>query len=302
MPRPRAILALALACALATIQRVEARPNAMDYIHMARTDFYGALEVDKRANATTIARSYRKLALQYHPDKFPPGSDARARRAATERFKVMAEAKTVLLDAERRAEYDAVIDSLPGFARPRYGRRSFADREVTRVPAWIVIGAFAMFCVGFVSVAQYTSREADKQSLMNSLFFQQKLRQRNKNVPNSEKVSAAVYFEEFLIEHGLADLTGWEHTLGGRLLARARGRPVAPLPVAPQETAEASESTGNKSASEDQASAALRRRGKKKGKGKPSMSADARREQALRRIRAEGEARRAWYGESYDDE
>ena len=214
----------------------------------------------------------------------------------------MAEAKTVLLDAERRAEYDAVIDSLPGFARPRYGRRSFADREVTRVPAWIVIGAFAMFCVGFVSVAQYTSREADKQSLMNSLFFQQKLRQRNKNVPNSEKVSAAVYFEEFLIEHGLADLTGWEHTLGGRLLARARGRPVAPLPVAPQETAEASESTGNKSASEDQASAALRRRGKKKGKGKPSMSADARREQALRRIRAEGEARRAWYGESYDDE
>jgi DnaJ-class molecular chaperone len=34
-----------------------------------RTDYYGALNVSKSANATEIKSKYRRLALQYHPDK-----------------------------------------------------------------------------------------------------------------------------------------------------------------------------------------------------------------------------------------
>ena len=303
--RARRLLALVLAFVLGVVPATAT--NAMDYIHLARTDLYGALEVQRDANATIITKSYRRLALMYHPDKFPPGSDERAKRAAAQRFRVMAEAKTTLLDPERRAEYDALIDSLPEFARPKFGKKSFADREIAKFPAWAVVMLFAWFCVAFVSVAQYTSRASDKESLMNSAFFAQKLRSRNKNAPNGEKVSAAAYFEEFLIEHGLVDLTGWEHTLGGRLWARARGRSAAALSGAPREDAAGSEAVYS-SASEETSSATgtpntvLKRRGKKKGKSKPVMSTQARQAEALRRLRGELEARRAYFGETYDED
>jgi len=63
-------------------------------------DYYEVLGVSRDADGDTIATSYRKLAIKYHPDKNPGDEEAIAR------FKECAEAFEVLGDAEKRSRYD----------------------------------------------------------------------------------------------------------------------------------------------------------------------------------------------------
>ncbi|MBF2064268.1 MAG: J domain-containing protein [Calothrix sp. C42_A2020_038] len=63
-------------------------------------DYYEILGVSKDASYEDIRKAYRKLALQYHPDR-NQGNDK-----AAEKFKDINEAKEVLLDETRRAQYD----------------------------------------------------------------------------------------------------------------------------------------------------------------------------------------------------
>lgn len=67
---------------------------------MAKRDYYEVLGVDRNATTEHIKKAYRKLALQYHPDRNP--GDA----TAEEKFKEATEAYEVLRDAERRGLYD----------------------------------------------------------------------------------------------------------------------------------------------------------------------------------------------------
>lgn len=67
---------------------------------MAKRDYYEVLSVEKSVDTEEIKKAYRKLALQYHPDRNP--GDARAE----ERFKEVNEAYEVLKDTEKRAAYD----------------------------------------------------------------------------------------------------------------------------------------------------------------------------------------------------
>lgn len=66
----------------------------------AKRDFYEVLGVERGANAEAMKKAYRKLALQYHPDKNPGD------KQAEERFKEVAEAYDVLSDEEKRARFD----------------------------------------------------------------------------------------------------------------------------------------------------------------------------------------------------
>ena len=66
----------------------------------AQRDYYEVLGVERTASDKEIKAAYRKLALQYHPDKNPGD------KSAEERFKEAAEAYAVLSDAEKRARYD----------------------------------------------------------------------------------------------------------------------------------------------------------------------------------------------------
>ena len=50
-------------------ERRHEKTTMSEYVRYMRTDFYGALNVTKDANATTISKRYRQLALKCHPDK-----------------------------------------------------------------------------------------------------------------------------------------------------------------------------------------------------------------------------------------
>jgi molecular chaperone DnaJ len=75
--------------------------------NVTKVDFYEVLEVSRDADGQELKASYRKLAMQYHPDRNPDNPEAE------ERFKACSEAYQVLSDPEKRAAYD------------RYGHAAF---------------------------------------------------------------------------------------------------------------------------------------------------------------------------------
>lgn len=67
---------------------------------MSKRDFYEILGVSKSASADEIKKAYRKVAMQFHPDRNPGD------KAAEEKFKEAAEAYEILSDADKKAKYD----------------------------------------------------------------------------------------------------------------------------------------------------------------------------------------------------
>ena len=67
---------------------------------MAGKDYYKILGVNKNASKEEIKKSYRKLAMKYHPDQ------NKGDKASEERFKEVNEAYAVLSDEEKRKQYD----------------------------------------------------------------------------------------------------------------------------------------------------------------------------------------------------
>ena len=66
----------------------------------AKKDYYELLGVNRSASEDDLKKAYRKLALQYHPDRNPDD------KQAEEKFKEVSEAYSVLSDAQKRAQYD----------------------------------------------------------------------------------------------------------------------------------------------------------------------------------------------------
>jgi len=76
---------------------------------------YEILGVSKDADETAIKKAYRKLSLQYHPDR--NGGDP----AATEKYKAINEAHEILSDTQKREQYDAELQFGPGGGFPGGG-------------------------------------------------------------------------------------------------------------------------------------------------------------------------------------
>ena len=66
----------------------------------AKRDYYEVLSVERTADGETIKKSFRKLAMQYHPDRNHGDAEA------AEKFKECTEAFEVLSVSEKRAVYD----------------------------------------------------------------------------------------------------------------------------------------------------------------------------------------------------
>ena len=67
---------------------------------MIEKDYYQILGVAKTADSVEIKKAYKKLAIQYHPDRNPGNAEAE------EKFKEASEAYQVLSDSEKRSIYD----------------------------------------------------------------------------------------------------------------------------------------------------------------------------------------------------
>jgi curved DNA-binding protein len=78
----------------------------MDY-----KDYYKVLGVERNADENEIKRAYRKLALQFHPDKNPGD------KQAEEHFKEINEAYEVLGDPTKRQKYDQLGASYKAWER-----------------------------------------------------------------------------------------------------------------------------------------------------------------------------------------
>ncbi|THD24616.1 Tetratricopeptide repeat protein, partial [Fasciola hepatica] len=73
-----------------------------------RRDYYKILGVSRSASKPEILKAYRKLAAQWHPDKF----DGKDKKPAEAKFIEIAAAKDVLTDPQLRARYDNGEDPL----------------------------------------------------------------------------------------------------------------------------------------------------------------------------------------------
>lgn len=69
-------------------------------MNVTKRDYYEVLGVARDCDEQALKASYRKLALQYHPDRNPENKEAE------EKFKEAAEAYSVLSDSNKRAAYD----------------------------------------------------------------------------------------------------------------------------------------------------------------------------------------------------
>jgi len=97
---------------------------------MAKRDYYEALGVGRDAGKDELKKAYRKLAMQYHPDRNP--SDAKAEQS----FKEINEAYDVLKDDQKRAAYD------------RFGHDAFEGAHAGAGPG----GAGFDFSSGFADI------------------------------------------------------------------------------------------------------------------------------------------------------
>ena len=68
-----------------------------------KRDYYEVLGISRSASAEEIKKAYRKLAMQFHPDRV---TDPQEKKAAEEKFKEISEAYAVLNDPEKRKIYD----------------------------------------------------------------------------------------------------------------------------------------------------------------------------------------------------
>ena len=92
---------------------------------MSKRDFYEVLGVQRNASGADLKKSYRRLAMKYHPDRNPDNADA------VEHFKEAKEAYEILSDSRKRAAYDqfghAGVDPSHGAGGPGPGAAGFAD-------------------------------------------------------------------------------------------------------------------------------------------------------------------------------
>src|SRR5471030_2235043 len=92
---------------------------------MAKQDFYETLGVQRGVGAEDLKKAYRKLAMQFHPDRNPGD------KAAEHKFKELSEAYEILKDDQKRAAYDrfghAAFENGGGAAGARGGQSPFGD-------------------------------------------------------------------------------------------------------------------------------------------------------------------------------
>ncbi|HMN17211.1 MAG: molecular chaperone DnaJ [Ignavibacteriota bacterium] len=138
---------------------------------MSKRDYYEVLGVSRNATKDDLKKAYRKLAMQYHPDRNPGNKEAE------DKFKEAAEAYEILNDDDKRARYDRFGHN--GVKGSGFGSQGFSD----------INDIFSHFSDIF----------GGGSSIFDDFFggTQQRGRQRGKGVPGSDlKVTLKLTLEE----------------------------------------------------------------------------------------------------------
>lgn len=93
---------------------------------MNEKNYYTILNVDQSSKEDEIKQAYRKLALQYHPDRNPGDKDSE------EHFKLISEAYAVLTDPVKRAQYNRTLSGGSPFSGGSGNFTGFNQDEVLR--------------------------------------------------------------------------------------------------------------------------------------------------------------------------
>lgn len=120
----------------------------LDGIYCGKSNCYDVLGVTREATKNEIAKNYRKLARQYHPDMH---RDKEAKEIAEEQFKIVANAYEILKDEESRTEYDDMLDNPDAYYSHYY--RYYRRRMAPKVDVRIVI----IVTLSIISIIQYYS-------------------------------------------------------------------------------------------------------------------------------------------------
>lgn len=91
--------------------------------HTDDMDYYALLGVDRSSSPEEIARAYRRLAREYHPDLHPDSGEADVH------FKQVNEAYQVLSDQEKRTRYDQQLTSSQPQWQPASPSTGYAQGE-----------------------------------------------------------------------------------------------------------------------------------------------------------------------------
>jgi DnaJ-class molecular chaperone len=118
-----------------------------------KRDYYEVLGIAKGASEEEIKKAYRKMAIQYHPDKNPGD------KASEEKFKEVSEAYEVLSDATKRQQYDqfghaaSVRGAAAGAAVTADSAAAESISKKPCAPLWVQQAAAEVFLKTFSAAA-----------------------------------------------------------------------------------------------------------------------------------------------------
>lgn len=120
----------------------------LEGIYCGKSNCYDILGVNRESTKSEIAKNYRKLAKQFHPDVHRDPED---KIAAEEQFKIVANAYEILKDDESRTDYNYMLDNPDQYYAHYY--RYYRRRVAPQVDIRLVI----LVTISIISIIQYYS-------------------------------------------------------------------------------------------------------------------------------------------------
>eukprot|EP00928_Gymnodinium_smaydae_P022002 TRINITY_DN18618_c0_g2_i1.p1 TRINITY_DN18618_c0_g2~~TRINITY_DN18618_c0_g2_i1.p1 ORF type:complete len:349 (+),score=38.51 TRINITY_DN18618_c0_g2_i1:79-1125(+) len=178
-------------------------------LYCGRNDCYELLELQRGASLGDIKKSYRKLALKWHPDK-------NKEAGAVETFRAITRAYEILSDEDMREAYHYFQDNPDAYMSHYYQYYRAAYQPKT--PLWIVVVGVLVF----LSILQHINNHWKYNAAIRAVMYQQQFKRRVNERLDAEvkKLKLSKVEKEVLRGRIEMDVLENECKLGGELFAK----------------------------------------------------------------------------------